>query len=109
MRALGDQVAIDDFGTGYSSFELPQAVPAGYAQDRPHLYQRSWPRQRRPRRSSDVALAGILDLVTTAEGVENEMQYQHLRALGCQLGQGYLFGRPVPAAELFRTSRARVA
>jgi EAL domain-containing protein (putative c-di-GMP-specific phosphodiesterase class I) len=47
-----------------------------------------------------VALARALDLSVTAEGIETEAQHQRLRALACERGQGYLFARPCPAAQL---------
>jgi EAL domain-containing protein (putative c-di-GMP-specific phosphodiesterase class I) len=50
--------------------------------------------------ASTVALAQGLDIVTTAEGIETEEQFEYMRKAGVDLGQGYLFGRPVPFAQL---------
>ena len=47
-----------------------------------------------------VALAHALGLVAVAEGIETEGQLAHMRTVGCDVGQGYLFSRPVPAAEV---------
>jgi EAL domain-containing protein (putative c-di-GMP-specific phosphodiesterase class I) len=47
-----------------------------------------------------VALGRSLDMVTTAEGVETEQQFQLVRTAGATMAQGYLFGRPVPNAEI---------
>jgi EAL domain-containing protein (putative c-di-GMP-specific phosphodiesterase class I) len=47
-----------------------------------------------------VALAHALGLVAVAEGIESEGQLAHMRAVGCDIGQGYLFSRPVPAEEV---------
>ena len=47
-----------------------------------------------------IAMAHSLDLSVVAEGIETERQRDYLTGLGCEHGQGYLFSRPVPAAEL---------
>jgi EAL domain-containing protein (putative c-di-GMP-specific phosphodiesterase class I) len=45
-----------------------------------------------------VTMAHALGMITIAEGIESDAQYEHLRALDCDQGQGYLFAEPVPAA-----------
>ena len=47
-----------------------------------------------------IAIARSMEIEVTAEGIEDRSQAEHLLAYGCQWGQGYLFGRPMPAEEL---------
>jgi EAL domain-containing protein (putative c-di-GMP-specific phosphodiesterase class I) len=54
-----------------------------------------------------LRLAGSLDLVTVAEGIEHVAQAERVRELGCGLGQGYLFSRPVRAGDVVDLLRAR--
>ena len=106
LRALGIRVAIDDFGTGYSLARLPAAAAGRLAQDRPHVLV-SAP-------DSDaliqtlVQLGRSLGLRTVAEGIEEESQLAHLRALGCDAGQGYLFAPPLEVAALERVLADRL-
>jgi len=98
IKALGVRLAIDDFGTGYSSLSYLQKFPVDILKiDRAFV-------EGVARGGSDAALARTiialgqtLGLRTVAEGVEDEAQREQLRNLGCQLGQGYLFARPMPA------------
>jgi diguanylate cyclase (GGDEF)-like protein/PAS domain S-box-containing protein len=100
LRRLGVRLALDDFGTGYSSLSYLQRLPVDILKiDRSFVAGVA-------RSTEDSALArGILTLgqtlglETVAEGIETAEQLAALRALGCQLGQGYLFARPLgPAA-----------
>ena len=99
LRRLGVRLAIDDFGTGYSSLSLPAPLPDRRPEDRPLLH--------RATRCEDnallqaiVAMGESLGLVLVPEGIEEPEQADALRALGCRLGQGFLFGKPVPAEQL---------
>lgn len=101
IRALGVSLAIDDFGTGYSSLSVLKHLPI----DRLKV-DRSFVRDM-PGDSNDIAittaivgLSRSLSLAIVAEGVETHDQLDILRRLGCQVGQGYLFSRPLPPAEL---------
>lgn len=98
MKGLGALVVIDDFGTGYSSLSrIKELEVDGLKIDLSFV--------RGLERGADavtlvkgiVAMAQALDLEVVAEGVETEGQASILRDLGCNYGQGYLFGRPGPA------------
>jgi diguanylate cyclase (GGDEF)-like protein/PAS domain S-box-containing protein len=105
LRETGVGVALDDFGTGYSSLQYLRDLPVDLVKiDRTFV--------RGLGRDDDGALAeaivglgGALDLTTVAEGVETAEQLRRVRAMGCDLVQGYLLGRPVPSDELDLTSR----
>jgi diguanylate cyclase (GGDEF)-like protein/PAS domain S-box-containing protein len=91
VRDAGMRVVLDDFGTGYSSLACLQSLPiTGLKLDRSFIAGRhEHPEIVR----SVVALAHHLKLGVTAEGVETEQQCAHLRSLGCDLAQGFLFGK----------------
>ncbi len=101
LKALGVSIAIDDFGTGYSSLSVLKHLPI----DRIKIDQ-SFVRDI-PGDADDVAiveaiisLSRTLRLCVIAEGVETEAQLGILRRFSCEEGQGYLFSRPLPLAEL---------
>jgi diguanylate cyclase (GGDEF)-like protein/PAS domain S-box-containing protein len=100
IRAAGVRVAIDDFGTGRSSLAKLRELPVDILKiDR--AFVRDIDRSPRDRAFVEaiVRLAGTLDLVTVAEGIETEAQLATLRSIGCDLGQGYHLARPMaPAA-----------
>jgi diguanylate cyclase (GGDEF)-like protein len=98
LRRLGVRLAIDDFGTGYSSLSYLRRFPMDVLK-----IDRSFTRdvcEDSALLNAIVAMGESLGLVLVPEGIEEPEQADALRALGCRLGQGYLFGRPVPAAEL---------
>jgi diguanylate cyclase (GGDEF)-like protein len=109
LRALGVRFAMDDFGTGYSSLSYLRSFPF----DRLKI-DRSFVRdiEGRPEDAaivrSVVAMCADLGMSTVAEGIETEGQLAILGALRCREGQGYLFGRPQPPADL-RTLLARLS
>jgi EAL domain-containing protein (putative c-di-GMP-specific phosphodiesterase class I) len=104
MRALTDlgiRLAIDDFGTGYSSLSHLKQFPVDTLKiDRSFVEGLGTDPQALAIVRSITALADALDLSVTAEGVETTAQRAQLRELGCDRGQGYLFAKPVAAAEL---------
>jgi len=101
VRALGVRVSLDDYGTGWSSLSYLKDLPLDEIKlDR--TFVRNMAADRRTVRivESSVALAHGLDLVVVAEGVETEEDRDAVLAAGADLGQGYLFARPMPAGEV---------
>ena len=101
LRRSGVNLWLDDFGTGYSSLlSLRQIALQSVKIDIAFVANiHTDPEAERFLRAL-LVLARDLDLLVTAEGVERPEQEEILRSLGCQLGQGYLYARPVPAPEL---------
>jgi diguanylate cyclase (GGDEF)-like protein/PAS domain S-box-containing protein len=98
LRRAGINIAIDDFGTGYSSLSKLANFPADRLKiDRSFLFGVKSERDDAPLVSATIALAHQLGMKVTAEGVETPAQLAFLRRRGCDLLQGYLFSRPVPA------------
>jgi diguanylate cyclase (GGDEF)-like protein/PAS domain S-box-containing protein len=104
MRALteiGVRFAIDDFGTGYSSLSYLRRFPVDTLKiDRSFVEGLGADAQAVAIVRSIVALAKALNLSVTGEGIETRAQHAQLRELGCDRGQGYLFARPLVAADL---------
>jgi EAL domain-containing protein (putative c-di-GMP-specific phosphodiesterase class I) len=96
-------VALDDFGTGYSSMALLRQLPIDVMKvDRSFVVGLGVDDGAMAVTRAIVTLARSLRLHLVAEGVETEAQAEVLRSLGCDELQGYLFSRPVPAAEFER-------
>jgi diguanylate cyclase (GGDEF)-like protein/PAS domain S-box-containing protein len=101
LSELGLRLALDDFGTGYSSLSSLREFPLKTLKlDRSFL-----PADRTAREGWSIVravldMAHTLNLDVVAEGVETEAQRDELAGLGCALGQGYLFSRPIPADAL---------
>ena len=98
MRALGVDLYVDDFGTGYSSLSYLAQLPVTTLKvDRSFVSAVTSDARSAEIARSIVALARNLNLVALAEGIESEEQLATFLDLGCTLGQGYLFSRPVSA------------
>lgn len=103
LKEVGVRLSIDDFGTGYSSLSYLKRLSLDKLKvDRSFV-------QGLPDNANDAAIthtivtvAHQLGMSVTAEGVETEAQREYLRSLGCEYLQGFMFGRPVPAAEAVR-------
>jgi diguanylate cyclase (GGDEF)-like protein len=101
LRAAGMSVAVDDFGTGYSSLRYLRRFPADVVKiDREFVSALVGEPRTAALVQSVVDMAGALDLQTVAEGIETLEQLHQVQRLGCELGQGYLFSRPVDAAAI---------
>ncbi|MCY7347065.1 MAG: EAL domain-containing protein [Pyrinomonadaceae bacterium] len=103
IRDLGIQLSIDDFGTGYSSLSYLHRFPINTLKvDRSFVSSMEDGSENGEIVRTIVALAKTLRLNVIAEGIETIHQLHQLRILGCEYGQGYLFSRPVPVAEVER-------
>jgi predicted signal transduction protein with EAL and GGDEF domain len=101
LKRAGMTVTLDDFGTGYSSLSyLAEMTFDKIKIDRSFVRTLADKPESAKIVDAIVGLSRSLGVDTVAEGVETELQARTLKTLGCKLGQGYLFGRPVPAREL---------
>jgi diguanylate cyclase (GGDEF)-like protein len=97
LKALGVTLALDDFGTGYSSLSYLSRFPVDILKmDRSFLSEVSTP-ESHTLANAVVGLGATLSLEVVAEGIEEIEQANTLRELGCDLGQGFLFARPLEA------------
>ena len=101
LKALGVRLAIDDFGTGYSSLSYLQRFPVDILKiDKSFIDGVERGRNDDALARTIIALGQMLSLRTIAEGIEEGDQVRRLQDLGCELGQGYFFAKPLPAEEL---------
>ncbi|SDS15781.1 PAS domain S-box-containing protein/diguanylate cyclase (GGDEF) domain-containing protein [Halopseudomonas xinjiangensis] len=101
LKNLGVGVAIDDFGTGYSSLAYLRRFPLDRLKiDKSFLAGVPERLEDNQLVTTILDMAANLQLDVVAEGVENEAQWRFLQSRGCNVCQGYLFARPMPAAEL---------
>ncbi|MDW5266374.1 MULTISPECIES: EAL domain-containing protein [Acidobacteriaceae] len=101
LKALGVSLALDDFGTGYSSLRHLQALPFDELKiDASFVREMSDTKESRKIVAAIIGLGHSLSLTTVAEGVETTEQAEMLLRLGCDIGQGWLYGPPVPPDDL---------
>jgi EAL domain-containing protein (putative c-di-GMP-specific phosphodiesterase class I) len=96
IRALGCRISLDDFGTGYSSLSYLHRFPIDTLKiDASFIRNASRDKKNVEIIRSIIALARGLSIEVVAEGIETREQFDMLRRLGCPLGQGYLFAKPL--------------
>lgn len=100
LHGAGLTLALDDFGTGYSSLSYLHRFPIGVIKIDRSFVQRIEVDDGLTILDAIVALARSLNLELVAEGIEEESQARQLHLLGCGFGQGYFYGRPLPAHEI---------
>jgi diguanylate cyclase (GGDEF)-like protein len=99
LKALGVGLAIDDFGTGYASLAMLADMPFDVLKVDMSFVRKLHDPQSRAVVHNIVAMAHDLSLEVVAEGVETREQLEHLRAMGCDHVQGYLFAKPLTSDE----------
>jgi diguanylate cyclase (GGDEF)-like protein len=101
LKSLGVRIAIDDFGTGYSSLAYLQQFPVDSLKiDRSFISGMGKSSEGDTLIHTLIQLGKALNLETLAEGIEDDGQLAQLRGEQCDVGQGYLFARPVPPHEI---------
>lgn len=108
LRALGCQIAIDDFGIGFQSFERLKQIPVDLIKiDGTFVREMLHSERDHELVRAAVAIARAFDAQTVAEYVEDEATANALRSLGVDWGQGYLYGKPAPLAEMLLADHQR--
>jgi diguanylate cyclase (GGDEF)-like protein/PAS domain S-box-containing protein len=101
LKSLGVLLAIDDFGTGYSSLNYVRRFPVDILKvDKSFIDGVSEGGESSALTAAVIELAAILKLKPVAEGIERPDQLERLRELKCDLGQGFLFAKPLPSDDL---------
>jgi EAL domain-containing protein (putative c-di-GMP-specific phosphodiesterase class I) len=101
LKTLGIRIALDDFGTGYSSLSYLRRLPIDIVKiDQSFTADIGRAPTGEAMVSAVTNLAHIVGLTVIAEGVETRHQRETVRAIGCELSQGYFFARPMPAADV---------
>ena len=110
LRSMGVKIAIDDFGTGYSSLSCLRRLPLDKLKlDHAFTTDAVQSEQGAAIAHAIIVMAESLHLAVVAEGVETQAQIDFLSALGCNIMQGYLLSRPLPAVVMTEMLRSRYA
>lgn len=103
LENLGVKLVLDDFGTGYSSLSYLDTFRFDIVKiDKSFIRKSTNSLGTLPILEAIMGITRALKLQVTAEGVETPEQLEHVRRLGCQFAQGYLFGKPGTEAELLQ-------
>jgi EAL domain-containing protein (putative c-di-GMP-specific phosphodiesterase class I) len=101
LRDAGVRIAIDDFGTGYSSLGYLRRLPVDIVKiDRTFVAGIDTAVDERSLTLAIVRMLGMLDVEIVAEGIETSQQLAYVKAMGCDMGQGYGLARPLPNGAL---------
>jgi diguanylate cyclase (GGDEF)-like protein len=110
LKSHGIRVALDDFGTGYSSLSHLSDLPFDKIKiDRSFVHSMHERRESASIVNAIIGLGRSLNLPTTAEGIESQADADMLTRLGCNVGQGYLYSKPVPAEQAERLTQGTFA
>jgi diguanylate cyclase (GGDEF)-like protein len=97
LREMGIKVSMDDFGSGYSSLNMLSHMPIDIMKiDRIFLKEDNIPKNDRIILGSIIVMGRELDICMVCEGVETKQQFEFLKDIGCDIMQGYYFGKPMP-------------
>ncbi len=108
LHDMGISISIDDFGTGYSSLSYLKMFPIDHIKlDRSFVIEIDEGEDDATICDATISLTHALGLKLVAEGVETEAQLDYLRKRKCDLVQGYLFSRPLPAGQVMEYIKAR--
>lgn len=103
LKDLGVQLALDDFGTGYSSLSILSAFPIDTLKiDKSFVSKLEEDHKARAVVDAIMALTASLKLRVTSEGIETPFECDYVKNLGCEVGQGYLFSKPLEASEFLK-------
>ncbi|SNZ02322.1 PAS domain S-box-containing protein/diguanylate cyclase (GGDEF) domain-containing protein [Persephonella hydrogeniphila] len=103
LKDFGIQIALDDFGTGYSSLNYLKRFPIDYLKiDISFVSGIGKDKSDEMIVKTIISMAKNLNMMTIAEGIENEQQLRFLRYEGCDFGQGYYFGKPASHNEILK-------
>jgi EAL domain-containing protein (putative c-di-GMP-specific phosphodiesterase class I) len=103
LKRAGASLAIDEFGIGFSSIGYLQQLPVDIIKiDRSFTSDVDVNERAAALVEAILVMGAALDLNVVAEGIERESQALRLRQIGCKIGQGYLYGRPVTLTETLR-------
>lgn len=101
LRMKGFGISMDDYGTGYSSMkQLAQCPFTELKIDQSFVHNSASNQKMLPILNAALGICKHLKLTSVAEGIENEADFQLLRELGCNIGQGYFFSRPLPIDQM---------
>ncbi|HET7682003.1 MAG TPA: EAL domain-containing protein [Xanthobacteraceae bacterium] len=109
LRTFHCTLALDDFGAGYSSLARLRQLPFSELKiDRSYVMNCNTDKVNAGLCETIIELSRRFGLKTVAEGVETIHETHKLQAMGCDIGQGYLFGKPMPAGQLIGIMRKRL-